>query len=158
MKNEHPTFSDRELALRHELEQLRAEFERHRERAKRETVLAHRFGIERLLGELLPVLDALDRVLAEAHQAKMPVAEAVGPVALRLTALLDRHGVAAIETLGRRLDPALHEVTGVVRLAGIPPGVVVEEHEKGYLHHDRALRPAKVVVNAAPESRAHTLH
>lgn len=158
MKKEHLTISDREMALRHELEQLRAEFERHRKRANRERVLAHRFGIERLLEDLLPVLDTLDRVLAEAHHAEVPMAEAVVRVALRMTALLDRHGVAAIESLGRRLDPALHEVTGVVRLAGIPPGVVVEEHEKGYLHHDRVLRPAKVVVNAAPESREHTLN
>ena len=132
------------------LQRLKAEFDNYRKRAARlEESLVARAG-ERLVRELLPVLDDLERALqaAEEHE-EAKLEEGVRLVQRSLESALRREGLEEIETDGR-FDPHVHEA-----LLALPSeaeeGTVVEVLQKGYRLGDRVLRPARVVVAAAKE-------
>jgi len=135
--------------LKNQLLRLAADFDNYRKRAQRELEQTRRFGIERLLGDLLPVLDAVDRALGYVGDSREPFAEGVRLIARQAVDVLARHGVKGFASVGQPFDPTLHEAVGVNYTQGAPPGIVLEEHQRGYLLHDRLLRPAKVIVSAA---------
>ncbi|WP_166345584.1 nucleotide exchange factor GrpE [Phytoactinopolyspora limicola] len=92
-----------------------------------------------LLQELLLVVDRL---------GSDPADDFVRSIRDELVDVLERRGVVAIEPHGEPFDPAQHEATGTVELAdGQPPGVVMAVERPGYVHGDRLLRPARVVVS-----------
>lgn len=78
------------------------------------------------------------------------IAKGVDMVLRSLTDTLERHGVKIVEARGRPFDPAHHEAIGHVE-SEHPPNTVVNEHQRGYLLHDRLLRPALVTIGKAPE-------
>ncbi len=126
-----------------------ADLENTRKRAAREREEIQRFGIEKVLKDLLPVVDGLDRALAAATPSD-PLAEGVRLVRASLEQTLARHGVAGFSALGERFDPAVHEALMQVPTAEKPPGTVVLEHARGFKLHERLLRPAMVGVAVAP--------
>ncbi|HEY0189810.1 MAG TPA: nucleotide exchange factor GrpE [Kofleriaceae bacterium] len=109
----------------------------------------------KLVQDMLPVLDNLDRTLraAQDHRADPAMLEGVRMVRAQLEAVLRGYGVERVEALGQRFDPTLHEAIGVTQV-GEPSrhGVVVQQAEPGYRFGGRLLRPAKVSVGklAAP--------
>jgi molecular chaperone GrpE len=126
-----------------------AEFENFRKRTAREreeyVVLAN----ERLIGELLPVLDDLERALdAATEHEEAQLEEGVRLVHRSLAALLERHGVRPIETDGQ-FDPHVHEAL-LSQPSEADEGSVIDVIQKGYRLGDRVVRPARVVVAAAP--------
>lgn len=139
----------REEELRNQLLRLAADFENYRKRAQRELEQVRRYGIERLLGDLLPLLDAVDRALGFVGDAREPFAEGVRLIGSQAVEILARHGVKSFSSIGQAFDPSRHEAMGTRSAPEAPPGVVLEEHQKGYLLHDRLLRAAKVVVSVA---------
>ncbi len=129
----------------------RAELENFKRRQARDKSEALRFSNEGLLRDLLPILDNLHRALQHARTSRECEAIANG-VDMTLRALadaLERHGVKIVEALGRPFDPAHHEAIGQVE-SEHPPNTVVDEHQRGYLLHDRLLRPALVTVGKPP--------
>jgi molecular chaperone GrpE len=127
-----------------------ADLDNYRKRAAREREDVERFGNEKLLKDLLPVVDGLDRALAAAPPDD-PLGEGVRLVRASLERALARHGVSAFSALGERFDPALHEALMQVPTSEKPPGTVVLEHARGFKLHDRLVRPAMVgVAVAAP--------
>ncbi len=134
--------------LKDQLLRLTADFDNYRKRAQRELEQTRRFGIERLLGELLPVLDAVDRALGYAGDSREPFVEGVRMIARQAVDVLARHGVKGFSSIGQPFDPTLHEAVGIDSTQWAPSGLVLEEHQRGYLLHDRLLRPAKVIVSA----------
>lgn len=126
----------------------RAELENQRRRMQREVEQARKFANERLLSDLLPVCDNLERGLAAEH-AGDDVASIRQGVELTLKSLakaMQDHGMVAIEPLDAPFDPELHEAMSMVDGAGREPGTVVAVLEKGYQLNGRLLRPARVVV------------
>ncbi len=151
-----------ELSLqkgREALEKLEAEHERalrasadlenYKKRAAKEREEVQRFGNERLLKDLIPVLDNLERALAAAS-ADDPLAKGVRLVLRGFEETLGRHGVKAFSALGQPFDPRLHEAVMRVASGDQPPGTVVAEHGRGFLLNDRLVRPAMVAVSVAP--------
>jgi len=127
-----------------------ADLENAKKRAAKERDEIQRFGIEKVLRDLLPVVDGLDRALAAAP-AGDALADGVRLVRTALEQSLARHGVTAFSAMGERFDPALHEALLQVPTGAEPPGTVVLEHARGFKLHDRLLRPAMVgVATAAP--------
>jgi molecular chaperone GrpE len=128
-----------------------ADLENYRKRSAREREEIQKFAAERLLKDLLPVVDNLDRALAAAPEGD-PLAGGVKLVLASLEQLLARHGVKAFSALGRPFDPTLHEAVMQVPSAAHAAGTVVLEHGRGFMMHDRLLRPAMVgvAVEAAP--------
>jgi molecular chaperone GrpE len=125
-----------------------ADLENFKKRAQREREEVQRFGSERLLKDLLPVVDNLDRALAAAP-AGDPMARGVELVRKGLEEALLRHGVEAFSGLGQPFDPRRHEALAQLEVPGAEPGSVVAEHGRGFLLHGRLLRPAMVAVAPA---------
>jgi molecular chaperone GrpE len=129
------------------LQRLAAEFDNFRKRAAREQGEMLKRANERLVKELLPVLDDLGRALdaAEEHQ-EMQLEEGVRLVHRSLASLLEREGLAEIETDGK-FDPHVHEAL-LTQPSELEEGSILEVIQKGYRLGDRVLRPARVVVSA----------
>jgi molecular chaperone GrpE len=130
---------------------LAADFENYKKRAARERSEYIALANERLIAELLPILDDLERALAaaEEHQ-EAQLEDGVRLVYRSLAALLERHGVSTIETDGR-FDPHVHEAL-LSQPSEAEEGSVIDVVQKGYKLGDRVVRPARVVVAAPQES------
>ena len=130
-----------------------ADFENYRKRIEREKQEYVKFANERLLRDLLPIVDNLRRALRHAKESgDSPVVVAgVDLVLQEFLKVLERYGVTAIQSAGQMFDPALHEALQMVEVEDKEPGSVIEELQSGYLLHGRVLRPALVTVSTAPE-------
>ena len=125
---------------------LAADFDNYRKRVAREQVELTSRANERLLNELLPVLDDLERALeaaAEHEEAKLE--EGVRLVHRSLLGLVERHGLSEIETEGA-FDPHVHEALLAQPGEGAEEGAVLQVLQKGYRLGDKVLRPARVIV------------
>jgi len=125
---------------------LAADFDNYRKRVAREQVEWTSRANERLLNELLPVLDDLERALeaaAEHEEAKLE--EGVRLVHRSLLGLVERHGLSEIETEGA-FDPHVHEALLAQPGEGAEEGSVLQVLQKGYRLGDKVLRPARVIV------------
>ena len=134
-----------------DLRRLAADFENYRKRAARDQESLVARAHERLVKELLPVLDDLERALAAAEEhEEAKLEEGVRLVHRELAAALAREGLAEIETNGR-FDPHVHEALLSQPSSEQEEGSVIEVVQKGYMLGDRVVRPARVVVAAAPQ-------
>jgi molecular chaperone GrpE len=131
---------------------LAADFENYKKRAARERQEYVRLANERLIAELIPILDDLERALsaAEEHQ-EAQLEEGVRLVHRSLAGLLERHGVKPIETEGQ-FDPHVHEAL-LSQPSEAEEGSVIDVVQKGYKLGERVVRPARVVVAAAPPAQ-----
>src|SRR6266511_1392743 len=128
-----------------DLKRVAADFENYRKRAARDQESLVARAHERLVKELLPVLDDLERALAAAEEhEEAKLEEGVRLVHRELKAALEREGLAEIETDGR-FDPHVHEAL-LSQPSDADEGSVIDVIQKGYRLGDRVLRPARVVV------------
>lgn len=143
-------------SLQERLLRVSADFENFKKRQAREKDDAVRFANERLLKEVLPVLDnadrALDAVTRSADESGddgvKALADGVAMVFKQLTDTFGRFGVEGFTALGKPFDPALHEAVAQRDDDTVPSGTVIEEYQKGYLLHGRLVRPSMVVVSS----------
>jgi molecular chaperone GrpE len=132
-----------------DLKRLAADFENYRKRVARDQESLVARAHERLVKELLPVLDDLERALAAAEEhEEATLEEGVRLVHRELASALQREGLAEIETNGH-FDPHVHEAL-LAQPSEAEEGSVLEVVQKGYRLGDHVLRPARVVVAAAP--------
>ncbi len=125
---------------------LAADFDNYRKRTAREHAELSQRANERLLNELLPVLDDLERALeaaAEHEEAKLE--EGVRLVHRSLLGLVERHGLTEIDTEGA-FDPHVHEALLAQPAEGAEEGSVLQVLQKGYRLGDKVVRPARVIV------------
>jgi molecular chaperone GrpE len=128
----------------------RAEFDNFRRRASRELVEARERSQGELLGDLLPVLDNLERALdAAEHHDEGKVLGGVRMTRDMFVNLLRRIGVEEIETVGAQFDPQVHDAM-LMQPSDQEEGAVTAVLERGYRLGDRVLRPAKVAVSSGP--------
>jgi molecular chaperone GrpE len=129
-----------------DLQRVAAEFENYRKRVARDQQSLAARAHERLVKELLPVLDDLERALqAAAEHQEARLEEGVTLVHRELKAALAKEGLSEIETNGR-FDPHLHEAL-LSQPSDKEEGAVLDVLQKGYRLGDRVLRPARVVVS-----------
>ena len=140
-------------ALRGELEQLkaqslleRADLENQRKRIAREIDSARKFANERLLGELLPVIDNLERGLAADKGEASGLHAGVELTLKELLRVVTASGLVIVDPLGEKFDPERHQAMSMVESAGHESNQVVAVLQKGYLLNERLLRPALVNV------------
>lgn len=136
------------------LMRLQAEFENYRRRVSREQADWTSRAVERIVLDLLPVVDSFDRALKGAADAKEASAVLEGMILVKkqLLGALESHGVKPFESVGEPFDPNRHDAF-MSRPAGSgeEPGTIVEEFVKGYRMGDRTIRPAQGIVAVAPE-------
>jgi molecular chaperone GrpE len=127
----------------------RADLENLKKRAERERSEAVRFGSERLVGDLLTVVDDLERAIRAAEDGAGGTAllDGVRLVVKSLLDVLARHGVTRVAAHGQPFDPAHHEAVAHLPSEAHAAGMVIEEHRGGFRLNDRLLRPALVSVS-----------
>jgi molecular chaperone GrpE len=130
---------------------LYAEFENFRKKTQRDREEAMRASQESMLFELLPVVDTLELALTHAGEAGggsvQSLREGVENTVREFLRILGKFGIKAIEALGKPFDPAYHHAMTQVERDDVEDKTVVEEFRKGYLFHDKVLRPSLVAVS-----------
>jgi molecular chaperone GrpE len=126
-----------------------ADLENYKKRAVREREEVERFGIQKLLKELLPVMDNLDRALEHADASNV-LTEGVAATRRIFEEVLSRYGVKTVVAVGQPFDPTQHEAMQRVVTTDAAPGTVISEMVRGYTLNGRLVRPALVSVAAAP--------
>jgi len=129
-----------------------ADFENFRKRTARDLAAAEHRGVTRVVKELLPALDNLERALAAAEAqpdgAEHHLAEGIRLVQAEIIAAMGRVGVEGYSPHGERFDPNVHEAMAQQPVDGAASGTVVEVYQSGYRINDTVIRPARVVVAA----------
>lgn len=123
-------------------------------RAERDVEKAHKFGQEKIIGELLVVVDNLERSVNATEGEEVSVDSIKEGVELTLKSLIDtlkRHNVEQIDPEGEPFNPELHQAMTMVPSPDQEPNSVLNVFQKGYTLNGRLVRPAMVVVSKAPE-------
>ncbi|MBF0591834.1 MAG: nucleotide exchange factor GrpE [Nitrospirae bacterium] len=127
---------------------LYAEFDNYKKRVQREKEDILKYGMEPLVGALLPVIDNLEAALS--HAANSTAASLSTGVELTLKEFkkaLGRYGLVEIEAKGRAFDPAFHEAMAEAEANDVEDRTVLEEFRKGYMFKERVLRASLVKVS-----------
>lgn len=130
-----------------------ADLENYRKRALRDREETAKFGQEKLLKEILPVIDNLERALDPKNSADLEALRTGVEMTHKLfESTLSRVGLTGFSAVGQQFDPSLHEAMQAVE-SDEAPGTIVSEMVRGFMLHDRLLRPAMVfVAKARPAS------
>jgi molecular chaperone GrpE len=131
----------REVLLRE-----RAEIENQRKRLQRDLEQARKFANERLLGDLLPVCDSLERGLAVENADAAALREGMDLTLKALIKVAEGNGLKALDPLGQPFNPEQHQAMSMLDAPGQAPNTVVAVMQKGYVLNDRLLRPALVAI------------
>ncbi|MEW6368550.1 MAG: nucleotide exchange factor GrpE [Acidobacteriota bacterium] len=134
-----------------------ADFDNFRKRLDREKAEFMVYANTDLVLDLLPFLDNLERALSHTNHDNMKgFVEGVELIYRQVKEVLAKYGVTPIEALGTPFDPTYHQAIGFAETSTVQDGHVAEEVLKGYMIHERLLRPACVRVARAPEPPAET--
>ncbi len=131
-----------------------AEFENYKKRAAREMDNFRKFANESFVKEMLTVVDNLDRAIESSsndEHANTSVVEGVNMTLNEILKVFEQFGVRPFESLGKTFDPGFHQAVMQEENEDHPDNTVLNELQKGYLIHDRLLRPAMVVVSKTKE-------
>jgi molecular chaperone GrpE len=128
----------------------KAESENIRRRAAEDVAKAHKFGVERMAEALLAVKDSLDAALAVENTSIESFKTGVELTGRQLSSVFEKFHVQEINPVGEKFDPNRHQAIAAVDAAQ-EPNTVVNVMQKGFVLHDRVLRPAMVTVAKAPE-------
>lgn len=128
---------------------LRADFENTKKRLERDKQEAIKYANERLLAQILPIVDNLDRAMASLGEGHDPekVAQGLKLAQGDLHGVLEAHGVEVVKGVGAAFDPRVHEAVGIVDDADAEEGTIMEEVQRGYLLNGRLIRPSRVRVS-----------
>lgn len=136
----------------------RAEMENVRRRAEIDVANAHKYAIERFAAELLGVRDSLELartvdIRQENQTALQKMHEGLDLTLRLMDDVFRKFSLATIDPKGERFDPARHHAISMVESTEVPSNHVINVMQKGWLLHDRVLRPAMVVVARAPAEK-----
>ncbi len=129
-----------------------AELDNYRKRAARDKEDAIKYGNEKLIKDILPILDSLDRALHQTSDLSArnnfeAFQQGLELIHTQILGCLERHGVVKIAAKGEEFDPEKHEALMQVQTPEMESNRVVDEYESGYTLHGRLLRPSKVSVS-----------
>ena len=141
--------TDENAQLKDQMIRRQAEIENYRKRLARDKEEAVQFANSKLISDILPFLDNLDRALvaAKAGGDTEKLVEGIEMAQNQFLSNLDKNwGLKAIEAVGKEFDPQMHEACMVTVDSNLEHETVLEDFMKGYTLHDRVLRPSKVRI------------
>lgn len=153
MKAEMEQLKNESTETRDRLLRVSAEFENYKKRMNRQMAEIKKYANEALLKDLLSVVDNLERALnstatvADGDDNKTCVIEGVEMTLNEILKILKNYDVKPIESMGEPFNPAFHEAVLQEETDAYPENTVINEFQKGYMIHDRLLRPAMVIVS-----------
>ena len=125
-----------------------AELENVRRRAERDVEHAHRYGLEKVLKALIPVVDSLEQALeAGSQEVHGSMYEGLVLTLNMFIQVLEKHDVKRLDPVGQPFNPQEHEAMSMSPSTDVPPNTVLVVFQKGYKLHDRVVRPARVIVS-----------
>jgi len=130
------------------LRYLQADFENFRKRVEKEAHQVAQYANERLIVNLLDVIDDLEMAVQTGKRTenKDALLEGVQMVCKKLCATLEREGLTGIESVGKLFDPKMHEVLIKVPTKDYEEGVIIEEVRKGFMLREKVIRPSIVKI------------
>ena len=124
----------------------KAEGENFRKRSQVEIANAHKFALENFAGELLAVKDSLEAALASDTASTESMRSGVELTLRQLKSVFEKFNIREIDPLGQKFDPHFHQAISMAP-ADAEPNTVIQVLQKGYLLHDRVIRPALAIVS-----------
>lgn len=126
-----------------------ADLDNQRKRAIREKEELRKYANERLILEILPVIDNFELAIeaGEKTESAEQMVDGVKMILKQLREILEKEGVSSFESIGEKFDPYKHEALLAIESAEHDPYTVLEEIQKGYTMKERVIRPAKVTVS-----------
>jgi molecular chaperone GrpE len=140
------------LAARDATLRAQADAQNIKRRAEQDVEKARKFALERFSGDLLPVVDNLERTLEAASGAddlSKSIAEGVELTLKSLTDAMKKYNIEALDPVGEPFDPQLHQAMTMMENADMEPNTVMAVMQKGYTLNGRLIRPAMVMVTKA---------
>ena len=137
-----------------------ADFENYKKRVEKEKGELVSFANERLIKEVIPVVDNLERAIdhipapeeqGEGESDLSAVKDGIKLVLDNLLAVLKKFGVEVVSAVGEKFDPTKHEAVAQEETTEHEPGIVIKEFHKCYYLNNRLIRPAMVVISKTPE-------
>ena len=137
---------------------LAAEFDNYKRRSQRDQSDAIKFANEKLIKDVLPILDNLERAIQSGQEQKTTEALLEGVILTHKQFLetLTKIGVQQISSIGEPFDPTKHQAVAQVESSEVQPNTIIEEFQKGYFLHERIIRPAMVTVAKQPSDQETT--
>jgi len=136
--------------LRDEMLRMRAETDNLRKRLQKEKLDSVQFANERLIKQLIPIFENLDRALKAPDTNVESLKEGVPLTSEQALALFKKENVEPIKAVGEAFDPSVHEVLSQMESADHDENTVIEEYSKGYRMNGRVLLPSRVVTSKKP--------
>jgi molecular chaperone GrpE len=132
-----------------------AEAQNARRRSEQEVEKARKYALERFSGDLLTVVDNLERAVEAAadseEEAMKPIAEGVNLTLKSLLDVLVKYKIETVDPMGEPFDPNLHQAMTMVPNPDMEPNTVMDVMQRGYTLNGRLIRPAMVIVSKAPD-------
>jgi len=125
-----------------------AELDNVRRRTERDVTNAHRYGLEKFVNSLLPVVDSLEQALqlAEKHE-DASMHEGLALTMKLFTNVLEKFDVHQLDPQGAIFNPQQHEAMAMQEAVNVAPNTILNVFQKGYMLNDRVIRPARVIVS-----------
>lgn len=137
-----------------DLLRVQAEMQNLRRRTEQDVEKAHKYGQEKFAGELLAVMDNLERALSSASGSEDATVKAIyDGVDLTLksfSACFNKFSIESLDPLGEPFDPLVHQAMTMQENPDVEPNTVIAVMQKGYSLHGRVIRPAMVMVSKGP--------
>ncbi|MBI5328737.1 MAG: nucleotide exchange factor GrpE [Deltaproteobacteria bacterium] len=131
-----------------------ADLDNYKKRAEKEKGDLISFSNERLIKELIPVVDNLERAINHIDDESdfSAIQDGIKLVLDNLLTVLKKFGIGVVSAMGAKFDPTKHEAVNQEETSECEPGTVIKEFHKGYYLNGRLLRPAMVVISKLPET------
>ncbi|MDP1559150.1 MAG: nucleotide exchange factor GrpE [Nitrosomonas sp.] len=129
----------------------KADVENIRKRAQTDVANAHKYAIDSFSAELVPVMDSLDAALTVENATVENFKSGMELTHKQLSSVFEKFGIKVIDPLGEKFDPHYHQAICTAD-SDLAPNTVVQVMQKGYILHDRVIRPALVSVSKAKET------
>lgn len=134
-----------------QLLRARAEMDNMRRRHQRDIENAHKYGVEKLVNELLPVIDSMDLGLAAEDASVESLREGMELTMNMLKKMMEKLGIEEINPMNEKFNPDQHQAMSMQPSADVEPNTVIAVMQKGFSLNDRLIRPAMVMVSKLPE-------
>ena len=132
----------------------KAEMDNLRRRNSKDLENAHKFGMEKFVTELLPVIDSISMGLATEEASAESLREGMGMTLGMIEKMMEKLGIEEIDPINEKFDAEKHQAMSMQPNADVEPNTVIAVMQKGYALNERLIRPAMVMVSKAVEEES----